>query len=403
MNIRTKPSGILSVLLTGAVALTASAAGGGQAGGPGALEDAYSGFAGPVFDIAALPNGNLLVAETAPDWLGNSIKEISARGISEMAQIGVTPGSPVNGLEPIGQRNFFATSGGQDLAVGAGLWRVSGGNSKFIADIESFTLGDWPTGEPGPYPTDWKDFRCEEFAAFSHGPQTNPYHLAAVSGSEVLIGDAANNGVLWADNDGAIEVVAFMEPPIDPDTGNWMVLGYVNEDGEIVGFGGEADGPVECYVEPVPTSVAIGPDGGWYVGELTGATAVNFIGDDDKATPRGLARIWRIEPGARDVVCPSAECMEVVSGLNSVIDIEFGPDGLLYVVEYEKNGFLGTVAPDLGIELAGSAVKRCNVGTGECNTLDHGFLAGALTFDKWNNLWLVDNVFDATIRKVDWQ
>lgn len=369
----------------------------------GSLEDSYSGFDGQIFDIAALPNGNLLVAENAPDWSDNTMLEIGPRGIEPKASIPVS-GPAIQGLEPVGQDNFFATTGGQDLARDTALWRVSGGEAELVADIESFTMGDWPEGNPGPFADTWKDFRCEEFADFAHSPQANPYHLTALSGSEMLIGDAANNGVLWVDADGNIEVVAFMEPATDPDTGDWMVLGYVNEEGEIVGVGDDADGPIECYVEPVPTSIAIGPDGAWYVGELTGTTPVNF---DSEPSPRGLARIWRIEPGSRNVTCPSAECaeVEVDAELNTIVDLEFGPDGLLYLVEFEKSGFLGAVAPDLEIPLAGGAVKRCNVETGQCEKLDIGgaFLPGAITFDRWNNLWLVENVFEPTIRKIDWR
>lgn len=373
-----------------------------QAGPPDSkLDDSYTGFAGMIFDIAAMPNGNILAAVTDFDFSGNSIQEIGPGGIEMVASIPSTPGSGIQGLEPTGQASFFATSAGQDLAVGAGLWHVSAGDAQFVADIGAYTLGDWPDGEPGPYPSHWKDFRCEEFAAFSHGPQTNPYHLTALSGSEMLIGDAAANRVLSADINGEIDLVALIDPPLDPDTGEWMIIGYVDEAGEIVGIGGDADGPIECYVEPVPASVAIGPDGAWYVGELTGTTSGNFSGEP---TPAGLARVWRIEAGARDVVCPSEDCVEAISGLDAVIDIEFGPDGRLYVVEYERSGWLGTFVPDLGIPLTGGTLKRCDIGTGECQLLEEDIaVPGAVTFDRWANLWLLDNVFAPTIRQVDWR
>ena len=369
----------------------------------GSLADSHHGFNGPAFDIEATPNGNILVA-------AGTVQEIGRGGIKEVTGIPTAPGSPINGLAVLGQRNFFATSGGLDLAVGAGLWRASQGNARLVADIEDWTMGDWDhddggfhgndLADAGPYPSTWKDFRCEEFAEFSYGPQTNPYHLTALSGSQVLIGDAANNGVLHATTTGDIDWVAFMEPPLDPDTGEWMVLGYTDEDGNIVGFGEAGDGAVECYVEPVPTSVAVGPDGSYYVGELTGTTPGNFFGN---ASPAGLARVWRIAPGSRNVVCPSDDCEVVFDGLDTVIDIEFGPDGLLYVVEYERSGFLGTVAPDLEIPLKGGTLKRCDLSNRRCRIVeDNLVLPGAVTFDKWDNLWLLENVFEPTVRKVDW-
>jgi hypothetical protein len=45
-------------------------------------------------------------------------------------------------------------------------------------------------------------------------------------------------------------------------------------------------GPGTVPQQSVPTSVALGPDGAWYVGELSGFPF----------TP-GTARIWRIVPG----------------------------------------------------------------------------------------------------------
>lgn len=403
MNIPLKPVMNLTACLPWALfALAVSAA------PPGSLDDSHIGFEGQVYDFAFLPNGHMLVAETDPNWMGpndglnHRIVEIGRRGRETVTGISAMI-SPINGLEPVGRGTFWATSGGMDLTFGAGLWRISRGNVRFVADISAFFLGDWPEGEPGPHP-EWKDFRCEEFANFSHGPQVNPYHLTALSGSEVLIGDAAGNSVLWADIDGNIEVVAFMDPATDPDTGEWMALGLVNDQGEIDPIGGS----IECYVEPVPTAVAIGPDGAWYVSDMIGATPMNFVGEP---TPRGLSRIWRIEPGTRNATCPSDACTRVEFNedveLNAIIDIEFGPDGKLYLVEFEKSGFLAVVAPGLDIPLAGGAVKRCDVDTGECDRLDDGVpflpLPGAIAFDKWNDLWLLENVFDPTIRKIDWR
>ncbi len=348
-------------------------------------------FDGPMFDIAALPNGAILAADFA------TVKEIRSNGAREITTLplvegpgagGATESTFINGLEPIGSGNFFAVRSGLDLALGAALFRATRGNTRVVGDIESFTLGSWADGgEPGQSPS-WKSFNCEPPGGYTAGPQTNPYHLTALSGSEVLIADAAGNSLLHANTNGSIEVVATFGPVTDPATGN-----------PIVQFPLDAD--TNCYVEPVPTAVAVGPDGAYYVGELNGAHPANFGGE---ATPYGLASVWRIEPDARNAECPSDECTKVVSGLNSVIDAEFGPDGYLYVVEYEQNGFLATVAPAFGIPLAGGTVKKCDVNTDSCEIIEGGdgtlFLPGAITFDKWNNLWLLDNVFAPTVRQI---
>lgn len=349
-------------------------------------------FDGPIFDITSLPNGNLLI----PDFA--TIKEIKHKNnsISEIITLPLVTGAGaggaeeitfINGLSTIGGGSFFATRSGLDLALGAALFRVSPGNYQLVGDIESFTLGDWPDGDPGQVP-DWKNMSCEEEYDFSVGPQTNPYHLTALSGSEVLIADAAANSLLYAKNNGKIEVVATFGPVVDPDSNEPIVLFQVGEDMDI-----------DCFTEPVPTAVAVGPDGAYYVGELNGFVPENFA---NQPTPDGLASIWRIEPGSRNVSCPSAECTKVITGLNSVIDIEFGPDNQLYVVEFEQNGFLAAVSPDISI--AGGTVKKCDVLSDSCEIIEGGdgtlFLPGAITFDKWDNLWLVDNVFAPTIRQI---
>lgn len=349
----------------------------------GAAPDGPHRFSAPVFDIAATPDGSILVAE------GDVIKEISRHGITEVVAIptmegegpvGVPAVTPINGLEAIGRRNFFATRGGLDLAKGAALWRVSQGGPRLVADIEAFEVANNPDATEGPQ---WKDERCEAAGGFSAGPQSNPYHLTALSGSEVLIGDAAGNTVLWAKTNGEVDWVALPTPPVD-ENGDWLVW-ITLEDG------------TDCYVQPVPTSVAIGPDGAYYAGELTGITAENIFQGEPSTE---LSRVWRIEPGARNVLCPSADCEEVISGLTSVIDLAFGPDGRLYVVEYDRNGWFAAL--ELGMA-AGGAIQSCDVVTGACDIIEDGLtLPGAIIFDKWDDLWVLEsNIIAPMVRRVD--
>lgn len=370
-------------------------------------------FTGPVFDIAATPSGSILVADF------DTIREIQANGIRDVATLpvvfdegafGEVQPTFINGLEPVADGTFFATRSALDLAVGAALFRATPGSARtrrscillgmlgapcateeqvMTADIESFTIGNWPVNASGQKPG-WKNFACEPPGGFSPGPQTNPYHMTAVSNNELLIADAAGNTLLSARGDGGLEIVATFDPVTDPVTGERLVQFPLDEE-------------TNCPVEPVPTGIAIGPDGAWYVGELNGAVGDNFMGEP---TPAGLASVWRIEPGVRNVQCPSDDCTKVVTGLNAVIDIEFGPDGQLYVVEFERNGFMATVAPDLGIELAGGRVKRCDVTNNSCETIEGEdgslMMPGAIAFDKDDNLWLLDNVFAPTVRRIEW-
>jgi sugar lactone lactonase YvrE len=89
-------------------------------------------------------------------------------------------------------------------------------------------------------------------------------------------------------------------------------------------------------VQAVPTSVALGPDGDYYVGQLTGAPFTV-----------GVANVYRVPfDGGAPVVA--------AGGFTNIIDIAFGPDGSLYVLEIARNaipnfgqgGRLVRVAPD---------------------------------------------------------
>lgn len=367
----------LFVALMAAALMTAPASAG--------AAEAYH-FGPPVFDIAAAPDGGILVAE------GATIKEIRKGDISDVAVVPIAEPSRcalefvgcINGVEAIGRGNFFATSGGLEGAVGAGLWRVSRGGARLVADIAAFEI------EHDPDAAVWKDTQCEVLTGFV-GPESNPYHLEALSGSETLIGDAAGNTLLSATTNGEVDWVATFTPPItNPGPDVWSSV----EPGEWLAL--PIDDDTDCYVQPVPTSVAIGPDGAYYVGELTGVTAENIFAGQPSTE---LSRVWRVEPGVRNVVCPSANCEVVISGLTSVIDLEFGPDGLLYVVEYDANGwFAATVLGDA----AGGSISRCDVGTGSCTVVDGQFeLPSAITFDKRGTLWVLENnIVAPTVRQL---
>ena len=357
---------------------------------PDPLSGTYE-FSAPVYDIAATPDGPILVAETVPaeydippegETSLTTVMEIRSDGVEAVAELSTIQGSPINGLGAINQQRFFATSGGLDLAVGSGVWHVSPGEAQMVADIETFETQNDPDAFAGPQ---WKNQACEENpdAGFSAGPQSNPYHLVGRSGNEALVADGAGNALLSATVSGDVDWVAVFTPPVD-ENGDWRVLFPLDED-------------TDCYVQPVPTAVTIGPDGAYYVGELTGVTPAILGGE--AASP--LARVWRIAPGARNVVCPSDECQEVVSGLISVIDVAFGPDDELYVVEFDKNGWFAATA---GGAAAGGTIKRCEVDTGDCTLVEDADVPlGAITFDRWDQMWVVENTTPdvATVRRVD--
>ena len=88
--------------------------------------------------------------------------------------------------------------------------------------------------------------------------------------------------------------------------------------------GGQVEFPAgsgnQVSYQAVPTAVTVGPDAGIYVAELTGYPY-----------PVGRANVYKITGGVPVVAH---------SGFTNIIDIAFGPDGSLYVLEIAKKGLL---------------------------------------------------------------
>ncbi|HKJ47511.1 MAG TPA: hypothetical protein VJ973_00390, partial [Christiangramia sp.] len=72
-------------------------------------------------------------------------------------------------------------------------------------------------------------------------------------------------------------------------------------------------------------------------------------------------------------------------------DVEIGPDGLLYVVEFDANSWLSSVAET--IPWGGGKISSFDTETGELVEVVAQNLVypGAITFDKNGNLWVLEN------------
>lgn len=128
---------------------------------------------------------------------------------------------------------------------------------------------------------------------------SNPYGLERIDGG-YLVADAGANALLHVTDNGDISTVAvFPDRMVEfpPGSGQMMPM------------------------QAVPTSVVVGPDGAYYVSQLTGFPF-----------PPGGANIYRVVEG---------EAPEVyATGFTNIVDIAFDEDGYLYVVEIAKNGLL---------------------------------------------------------------
>lgn len=139
--------------------------------------------------------------------------------------------------------------------------------------------------------------RFETRANPAGGPEeSNPYGLL-VHGRTRLVADASANDLVAVGRNGQVRTVAVFR-------------------NRLVDFQGQ-----EIPMEPVPTTVVRGPDGAYYVGQLTGFPF-----------PVGGARVYRVVPGERPEVYRR--------GFTNIADIAFGHDGSLYVLEMAHNSFL---------------------------------------------------------------
>ena len=140
------------------------------------------------------------------------------------------------------------------------------------------------------------------------GPlDSNPWNTVAHNGA-LVVTDAGGNSLLRIAPNGAISTITTFP-------------------GRDIGGGFPSDA--------VPTGLAVGPDGNYYVGQLTGFPFT-----------AGAAQIYRVEP--------DGTTSSFASGFTQITSLEFGSDGSLYVLEFDANGLqvpgdagaLTRIAPD---------------------------------------------------------
>lgn len=197
-------------------------------------------------------------------------------------------------------------------------WRPGMDAPVAVADIGAYQATD-----PDPY--DLEDFPED----------SNPFGLAALGDGSVLVADAAGNDLLRVTPTGAITTVLRVKPRTVP-----MPAGFPDVPPEEGGPLPPAGTPMPS--EAVTTSVAVGRDGYWYVGELRGFPA----------TP-GTSQIWRVKAGTTNATCdpdrPKAgACKRYADGLTSIMDLAWGKlrvrrnvrKPVVYAVELSKKSWL---------------------------------------------------------------
>ncbi len=220
-------------------------------------------FAGPTGAVSRLWRGEQeRVATGLPSYTGNGPSGVAATGPHDIALLGRG-----NARVSIGVGNdptLRPTCPGLGPKFGW-LARVPpSGNWRLIVDVAAHEAAANPDGGP---------------------LDSNPYGLLARPGA-TIVADAGGNSLLRIGANRSVRTLAT--------------------------FPSRAQGR---STDSVPTSVAKGPDGAYYVGELTGAPFT-----------AGAANVWRVSPGQPPEVFQA--------GFSFIIDITFGADGSLYVLEF---------------------------------------------------------------------
>jgi hypothetical protein len=184
----------------------------------------------------------------------------------------------------------IAFTGSQKFVLSVGL----GGSDEFRAGFGSdgALLGTLVTGKlrHGGFSL-FADVLANEAAANPDGTDidSNPVGLVR-QGEGYIVADAGGNAVVRASHKNTFTTIAVLPP-------------------------------TSVGADAVPTSVVRGPDGAYYISQLTGFPFVP-----------GAANIWRVVPGEEPTV--------FASGLTNVTDLAFASDGTLYAVEISSIGLL---------------------------------------------------------------
>ncbi|HZM90966.1 MAG TPA: ScyD/ScyE family protein [Blastocatellia bacterium] len=260
------------------------------------VAEAGSGGAGP---CAEGPEGLRCYGTTGSiariDLSSGTVKRV-ATGLPSLA---IEDGSFAIGVHDVsfqGRGNGFLTIGfGGDPAARTIDFGPAGASLARLARMNA--SGNWNLQQ---------DLGAYEAAANPAGDEadSNPYGILALPGKQV-VADAGANALNEVASNGATRTLA-----VFPDR---MV--------EAPPFLELPPGTL-LPMDAVPTSVALGPDGHYYVGQLTGFPF-----------PAGGANIYRVpaDGGTPEVYA---------EGFTAIVDVAFGADGSLYVLEIAKHGLL---------------------------------------------------------------
>jgi hypothetical protein len=228
-----------------------------------------------------------------------------------------------HGIVVLGSDTVVITNGGptepKDQTTGATISRDTLAAQDRAAGLFGKVLLIGRHGKPLPLADIWAFERAvnPDKAVGNPAVDSNPVGIAR-DGARFVVADAGGNALDTVDLFGRVRNLAVFPNVLTKNP-----------------FGG-ADIPMQA----VPTSVAKGPDGWYYMTQLTGFPF-----------PVGGASIWRVNPrtGEKKVFAP---------GFTNLMDLAFGRDGTLYALEIDHDGLLGGSADGAVIALSKRGEKR---------------------------------------------
>ena len=213
-----------------------------------------------------------------------------------------------NGAEPVGPEALgpsdITFTGNQKFVLSIGL----GGSDTFRAGFgaDGALLATLVTGKlkQGGWSL-FADVLANEATANPDGTDidSNPVGIAR-DGEGYLVADAGGNALVRASHKGTFTTITSLPP------GSALAPPFL----------GLPPG-TQIPTDAVPTSVVQGPDGAYYLTQLTGFPF-----------EKGDANIWRVTPGQAPTV--------YASGLTNLTDLAFADDGSLYAVQISVEGLL---------------------------------------------------------------
>jgi hypothetical protein len=274
--------------------------------------------------LAFGPDGGLYVAEAGSGGSGASV----VLGNGATASLGATSGLSrllggvqtrvLNGLPSVATVAGLDAGGLQDIAfdsAGQAYGLFSFGSDAIQRNINLGAAGaplgtivQLPLGGAGSL-VHVADMTAHEFAANPAGGafDSNPFGFALTSSGDFVVADAGANDFVQATAAGVVSTLAILPPKPNP-----------------LPFG-------PPLYQSVPTAITVGPDGAYYIGQLTGFPF-----------PAGEANVYRYDPATSAVT-------EAFTGFTNIIDLTFDDDGMLYVLQVSSNGLASAMGPGSGL------------------------------------------------------